>query len=104
MKCPICNGKGTQFIADYDGTYDIVCDKCKGKGELDENGKPILTNEEYLKSCNTEQLAEAIYYLTWFHTELDERLDKNVKNGCYNDDENIKIVMEWLKQPHTPKE
>ena len=60
-----------------------------------------MTNEEYLKSCTTEQLAEAIYYLTWFHTELDERLDKNVKNGCYNDDENIKIVMEWLKQPHT---
>lgn len=67
--------------------------------------QPIpMTNEEYLKSCNTEQLAEAIYYLTWFHTELDERLDKNVKNGCYNDDENIKIVMEWLKQPHTIKE
>ena len=38
MKCPICNGKGTQFIADYDGMYDIVCDKCKGKGELDKNG------------------------------------------------------------------
>lgn len=66
--------------------------------------KKPMTNEEHLKSCNTEQLAEAIYYLTWFHTELDERLDKNVKNGCYNDDENIKIVMEWLKQPHTKKE
>lgn len=63
-----------------------------------------MTEQEWLQTCNTEQLAEAIYYLTWFHTELDERLDKNVKNGCYNDDENIKIVMEWLKQPHTPKE
>ena len=59
-----------------------------------------LTEQEYLQTCTTEQLAEAIYYLTWFHTELDERLDKNVKNGRYNDDENIKIVTEWLKQPH----
>ena len=60
MKCPICNGKGTQFIADYDGMYDIVCYKCKGKGELDENGKPILTNEEWLKSLSTEELANYI--------------------------------------------
>ena len=66
--------------------------------------KDPQTNEKWIKSANTEQLAEAIYYLTWFHTELDERLDKNVKNGRYNDDENIKIVMEWLKQPHTTKE
>ena len=62
--------------------------------------KEPFTNEEYLRSLNTEQLAEAIYYLTWFHTELDERLDKNVKNGRYNDDENIKIVVDWLKQPN----
>ena len=59
------------------------------------------TNEEWLRQCSTEELADAIYYLTWFHTELDERLDKKVKNGCYNDDENIKIVMEWLKEKHT---
>lgn len=94
MKCPICNGKGTQFIADYDGMYDIVCDKCKGKGELDENGKPILTNEEYLKSCTTEQLAE------WIASVVQKAISIKKNNG---------IVMlesaiwweEWLKQLHT---
>ena len=94
MKCPICNGKGTQFIADYDGMYDIVCYKCKGKGELDEKGKPILTNEEYLRSCNTEELAEWISKATidaWFR-QVNNELPK--PNGA-------KEWVEWLKQPHT---
>ena len=97
MKCPICNGKGTQFIADYDGIYDIVCYKCKGKGELDENGKPILTNEEYLKSCDTEQFAEWISKATidaWFR-QVNNELPK--PNGA-------KEWVMWLKQPHHEKE
>ena len=95
--CPKCNGRGTVGYFHIDHFVDIECDRCNGSGEVSETD---MTNEEWLRSATTEQLAEAIYYLTWFHTELDERLDKNVKNGCYNDDENIKIVMEWLKQPH----
>ena len=93
MKCPICNGKGTQFIADYDGMYDIVCEQCKGKGEVDENGKPIFTNEEYLRSCTTEQLAE------WMASVVQKAISIKESNS---------IVMlesaiwweEWLKQPH----
>ena len=99
--CPKCKGYGIVGSAVPDilrGRGAIFssneCDMCHGSGEVP------MTNEEWIRQCDTEQLAEAIYYLTWFHTELDERLDKNVKNGCYNDDENIKIVMEWLKQPH----
>ena len=97
MKCPICNGKGYQFIADYDGMYDIVCEQCKGKGEVDENGKPIFTNEEHLRSLNTEQLAEWISKVTidaWFR-QVNNELPK--PNGA-------KEWVEWLKQPHTPKE
>ena len=79
-------------------------DRIKGCKKFVLEDELELTNEELLRQCTTEQLAEAIYYLTWFHNELDERLDKNVKNGCYNDDENIKIVTEWLKQTHnSPK-
>ena len=93
MKCPICNGKGYQFIADYDGMYDIVCKQCKGKGEVDENGKPIFTNEEHLRSLNTEQLAEWISKVTidaWFR-QVNNELPK--PNGA-------KEWAEWLKQPH----
>ena len=94
MKCPRCNGNGSVPYHIADDLFDETnCPLCGGSGE-------VITEQEYIQTCNTEQLAEAIYYLTWFHTELDERLDKNVKNGCYNDDENIKIVMEWLKQLH----
>ena len=90
MKCYKCNGTGYYDI-------DNDCPVCDGTGEVQK------TNEEWLRQCTTEQLAEAIYYLTWYYTELEDRLEKNVKNGRYNDDENIKIVMEWLKQPHSPK-
>ena len=93
MKCPICNGKGYRFVADYDGMYDIVCEQCKGKGEVDENGKPIFTNEEHLRSLNTEQLAEWISKVTidaWFR-QVNNELPK--PNGA-------KEWAEWLKQPH----
>ena len=62
----------------------------------DKSGKP-MTNEEYLRSCNTEQLAESLlnimanneFTLYLLHTEK-----KSVQD--------IKCaVVEWLKQPHT---
>ena len=93
MKCPICNGKGTQFVCDYDGMYDIVCYKCKGKGELDKNGNPILTNEEWIKSCNTEQLAEILVCMAE---------DKSEAKTVHK--ENVGKCVWWLKQPHTTKE
>lgn len=100
MKCKLSEkcefGNLCKDATRHDSLTVLGCSSFKTK-------KP-MTEQEYIQTCNAEQLAEAIYYLTWFHTELDERLDKNVKNGCYNDDENIKIVTEWLKQPHTPKE
>ena len=106
MKCPICNGKGTQFIADYDGMYDIVCEQCKGKGEVDENGKPIFTNEEYLRSCTTEQLAE------FLADELNDVVERVLEGVWLNDGDTDRDeyyqrqtdVLEWLKQPHTTKE
>ena len=59
-----------------------------------------MTEQEYLQICDTEQLAEEL--LAWwfdgantysqfglFKWEIDEAKEK---------------IMEWLKQPHTPKE
>lgn len=98
--CPICNGKGYQFVCDYDGMYDIVCEQCKGKGELDENGKPILTNEEYIKSLNTEQLAEWLVDVTQYCFECGLNTNNCVLcpfGKCIDKG----FAMEWLKQPHT---
>ena len=55
------------------------------------------TNEEWLKSCNTEQLAEALlnimanneFTLYLLHTE--KKSVQEIKGA----------VVEWLKQPHT---
>ena len=90
MKCPICNGKGYQFIADYDGMYDIVCEQCKGKGEVDENGKPIFTNEEYLRSAGTDGIT-AIFMQFMFDAEFKVRFI----NGNF-----VSEFRKWLKEKH----
>ena len=93
MKCPICNGKGTQFIADYDGMYDIVCDKCKGKGELDENGNPILTNEEWLRSCPPQELIRFLMNAA-YGGQI-----RSVQKRTF--DEEAEKWSKWLKEKHT---
>lgn len=50
--------------------------------------KKPMTNEEYLKSCNTEQLAEEIYECVMTHPW-------HISKG---------VILEWLKQPHAEKE
>ena len=51
--------------------------------------KKPMTNEEYIKSLNTEQLAEA---LAW----IEDRGELPTVRK-----ENVKAFVEWLKQPHT---
>ena len=75
MKCSKCSGAG--YIYNNLVGYAEDCSVCHGKGE-------VLTNEEWLRQCTTEQLAEVL---------CDIRYDYQVpwKN---------KGVVEWLKQPH----
>lgn len=47
MKCDRCNGQGFSVIAKW------KCPVCDGKGVVEP-----LTEQEYLQTCNTEQLAE----------------------------------------------
>ena len=85
MKCPNCNG------VPYDEVW--TCEVCNGKGVVEP-----LTNEEYLKSCNTEQLAEFLW----------ERINGAFNSGyacCHlkQDKDYVgryKKFVEWLKQPH----
>lgn len=80
MKCPMCGGTGQEKVYDkLTNTYIFIkCAYCNGSGKL------LQTNEDWLRQCNTEQLAELLY---------DIRYDYQIpwKN---------KGVVEWLKQPH----
>lgn len=95
MKCPMCDGKGMvdyPMYADDEHKWQYCvarmkkCDMCHGSGEVD------MTNEEWLKQCTTEQLAEfldRLAYAMW--------LDKHSEFSKMNCEE---VWVEWLKQPH----
>ena len=92
MKCPYCDGKGYYYQESSYGMELVQCN-CQNK----------MTNEEYLKSCNTEQLAEVL-----------GKIAKNAyqcgQNGKTNKCVNRKHCTGycdygwemWLKQPHKP--
>ena len=96
MKCPKCNGRGTVGYYHIDHFVDIECDRCNGSGEVQ------MTNEEWLKSLNTEQLAE--YLADKFNEVVDfvlHEVDENAEDiepddYWYRQD----VIVEWLKQPH----
>lgn len=102
--CYWCGAKDT--LADIgkeldDGKYKMVqCSKCKNAyyvvNKEKMNKQKPQTNEEYLRSCNTEQLAE------WIGNVLDEVCDTNNYNckNCFKWCNRNKVA-EWLKQPHT---
>lgn len=59
-----------------------------------------LTNEEWLRSATTEQLADVL--LEHFEWGLSINAEY-----CFTEkyvEQNREHILEWLKQPHTPKE
>ena len=95
--CYWCGAKDT--LSDIgkeldDGKYKMVqCSKCKNayyvvNKEKMNKPKP-LTNEEYIKSCNTEQLAE---FLTKVILD-DKRFRMTMVGG-------IEETKAWLKEKH----
>lgn len=104
MKCEECGGTGKVQKWFYERTGfgkcekvcgDVKCEWCNGTGEVEQ------TNEEYLQSCDTEQLAETI------HKMLDGGLCDVCRYDCrercvvHGEEDEIKVIKEWLKQPHT---
>ena len=92
MKCPDCNGTGKSKYG-----YNQPCTHCYGKGFVEP-----LTNEEYMRSCTTEQLAKWIQYVICHckHCNADNAFlcqfyDKVGFVPCVGDG-----LVEWLKQPH----
>lgn len=105
-ECYLCKGTGKLLKPWYDTTGAMtgmtgdICFMCDGKRTI---GEP-MTNEEYLKSCNTEQLAEFFIKAMLFYDNAGITLLEAIKNAV-EDKEKLgsyfmESVLEWLKQPH----
>ena len=89
--CPKCNGRGTVGYYHIDHFVDVECDRCNGSGEVSE---VEMTNEEWLRSATTEQLAEWIAHQTLI--ALLENQNNHSLRMTYP-----AYWVEWLKQPHS---
>ena len=88
MKCGYCDGTGEHI---NDANRMTTCEFCGGTGVI----KP-LTNEEYIRSCSTEELANFLEDVTssCYHCGMTDDISQCAfqKHQC-----NIK---EWLKEKH----
>ena len=90
MKCPRCNGDGSVPYHIADDMFDEdVCPMCNGTGEVEQ------TNEEWLKSMSTEQLADVFFEYRYINATPRQKLWMSASEECIKTD-----IVEWLKQPH----
>lgn len=97
MKCPICDGGGR--ITSLPSGMPVKCTRCNGTGEVKQ------TEQEYIQTCNTEQLAE------WLNNKIiicavcdrQKNCEYFINETChlcpYHEGKNKSWEM-WLKQPH----
>lgn len=99
MICEECGGTGKVQKWFYERTGfgtcekvcgDVKCEWCNGTGEVEQ------TEEEYIQTCNTEQLAEEL--LAWWI----DGADTYTQFGLFQHeiDEAKEKIVAWLKQPH----
>ena len=109
MKCKYCDGTGTSNIC-VNGTFK-PCSFCDGTGEFDPNEvdrfnavdfikvmemvKKPMTNEEWLKQCTTEQLANVFFEYRYANATPRQKLWMSASEKCIKTD-----IVEWLKQLH----
>ena len=79
--CKNCKGVGYIIEEDRYSSYQTECWECDGKGVVEP-----MTEQEYLQTCTTEQLAKEIYECVMTHPW---HISKEV-------------ILEWLKQPRKP--
>ncbi len=119
MKCPYCDGTGTSNVC-VNGTFK-PCAFCDGTGEVKQNlcescgticpfddehseceNYTPMTNEQYLRTCTTEQLAEWLsekldYCQIMWYWACDKCTWSKKHESCMNDKEKW---VEWLKEKH----
>ena len=96
LKCPACEGTG---IIHFRNIHEI-CGKCKGIGFIDEEPKTKKqkTEQEWLQTADTEQLAE------WLVEHIDCVNCYCKKDLCSRNHDSCKLTfVNWLKQPHHEK-
>ena len=98
MKCKVCGGTGV--IQGQAPGLVSCCPACDGKGFIE------MTNEEWLRQCTTEQLAEFVVKAMILYDNSTMTVLEAIKNAMKND---VKLsnyfmesLLEWLKQPHKP--
>ena len=93
MKCKYCNGTGEHI---NDANRMTTCEFCGGTGVI----KP-LTNEEYIRTCSTEELAKLIYKIAVTDVLMDRFFTAEIVNAEIVDvDSGIKEAKAWLKEKH----
>ncbi len=85
INCYVCNASGR--IAGNNYRHSSKCTRCNGTGEINYY---TLTNEDFLRTATRQQLAH--FFAERFGGSADRY------NNIYD------TMVEWLKQPHTPKE
>ena len=85
-KCPKCDGRKMLLIREQPGVGTqfgqiklVVCPKYNGTGEVD------ITNEEYMQTCSSDELANTIFRLIVHGTVI--RPDRE-------------YIKKWLKEVH----
>ena len=84
--CKKCGGSG------WDDEHMIKCLHCHGSGEV------TMTNEEWLHTLNTEQLADLMSRMVGCSNcpiPKDGRSCMGTYSGCWHE------IIKWLKQPHS---
>lgn len=97
MKCKMCGGAGV--VQGQAPGLVSCCPACDGKGFIEQ------TNEEWLRSATTEQLADFVVKAMILYDNSEMTVLEAIKNAVKND---VKLsnyfmesLLEWLKQPHT---
>ena len=58
-----------------------------------------MTEQEYIQTCNTEQLADVLFEYRYVNATPRQKLWMSASEKCIKTD-----IVEWLKQPHnSPK-
>ena len=93
MKCENCKGTGRTESPYYPGYFE--CTYCDGSGV-----EEPLTNEEFIRNCSTEELAEFLQKTTMacFVCGMDGLDEKRCPFGL--ECAGPKEIMQWLKQKH----
>ena len=102
MKCKVCGGTGTSNTC-VNGTFK-PCTFCDGTGEyepfdadveLDKLYPTEQTNEEWMKSLDTEDFAEAIF--AFMDSVSQELTGEKITN---KEDVKREVVIKWLKETY----